>query len=535
MANENIAESDKILETFDSTVGWMRPFAKRPWMLVDPTAIYVDFKFLSNPGSPSSKSGRRCQCGVPMNYEFPSHFFALMCPKIGFPLAQAVFLIGLLLKSVPLTAADAPPGSRGYEILRTHQFLPPDLDDEIFAALWTVWPEPDRANAEAADVKTRRRLTLSYYGMMQAPDDPEEVKPALGYVSDGHGNWIMNCLACHGGKVAGRVIPGLPNSHIALHTLSEDIRSVKMNQGKPLSHLDLGSLQMPLNFTDGSTNAVVFGIVLGAYRKPDMSVDLQRKLPPLLHHDVDAPPFWNVRKKRSLYADGFAPKTARPLMQFIMLPRVTPQQLAEWEPDFAEILGWIESLEPPKYPFEIDHELALRGEQLFNKNCSKCHGTYGPQGEYNQKTVAIDELGTDSLRLSSLSPEHRNWMKTGWLSHFGQDPVEIDPIGYVAPPLNGIWASGPYLHNGSVPTLWHLLHPDSRPAVWKRTEDGYDRDRVGLEVVIFDRIPSSVKIASRRRRYFDTKLPGKSSAGHRFPDVLDEIEKKSVLEYLKTL
>ena len=88
-----------------------------------------------------------------------------------------------------------------------------------------------------------------------------------------------------------------------------------------------------------------FGIVLGAYRKPDMTVDLNRKLPPLLHHDVDAPPYWNVRKKRSLYADGFAPKTARPLMQFIMLPRVTPEQLTEWEPEFADILSWIESVE----------------------------------------------------------------------------------------------------------------------------------------------------------------------------------------------
>jgi hypothetical protein len=424
---------------------------------------------------------------------------------------------------------------RGYANLRTHQFLPPDFDNEVFQSLWTVWPEPDRTAAEGADTATRRKLTFSYYGLMQAPDDPDGTSPALGYVADGKGNWVMNCLACHGGKVAGRVIPGLPNSHTALQTLAEDVRQVKMDQGKALSHLDLGAIQMPLSTTNGSTNAVIFGIVLGAFRNPDMTVDLSRKLPPLLHHDMDAPPFWNVRKKSSLYIDGFSPKTVRPLMQFILLPRVTPEQLASWEPEFADILAWIESVEPPKYPFEINRELANRGAEVFNENCARCHGTYGPEGKYQQSTIAIGEVGTDPLRFQSLTREHRNWMKRGWLSRFGLDPVEIDPIGYVAPPLDGIWASGPYFHNGSVPTLWHVLHAESRPRVWMRTEDGYDTARVGLEIQTFDRVPKSATVPAVKRRYFDTTLPGKSSQGHTFPEQLNEDEKQALLEYLKTL
>ena len=258
-------------------------------------------------------------------------------------------------------------------------------------------------------------------------------------------------------------------------------------------------------------------------------------MPVLLHHDMDAPPFWNVRKKKSLYADGFAPKTVRPLMQFILLPRVTAETLTEWEPEFADILSWIESLEPPKYPYEVDQPLAVRGEAVFRENCARCHGTYGPAGHYDQKTISIDDIGTDPLRLRSLTPEHRSWMQKGWISRFGQDPVEIDPNGYVAPPLDGIWASAPYFHNGSVPTLWHVLHPESRPPVWKRTEDGYDRHRVGLEIEDFDRIPPAVKAAVHRRRYFDTRLSGKSSQGHLFPNTLTEPEKQAVLEYLKTL
>ncbi len=456
-------------------------------------------------------------------------------------------LTGWLVLSIGTNspAEEQSPAARGYAALRTHAFLPPDFDEEVLASLWTIWPEPERSAAEKGDAATRRRLTFSYYGLIpdstavgQKGDDPNgEPLPSkpLGYVLDERGLWTMNCLACHGGKVAGRVIPGLPNSHVALQTLTEDVRLVKLQQGKKLSHLDLATLQLPLNMTNGTTNAVIFGVVLGTYRNPDMSVDLKRRLPPLVHHDVDAPPFWNVRKKTSLYADGHAPKTPRPLMQFILLPRVSPETLTEWEPRFADILAWIESLEPPAYPFEIDRVLAARGGKIFLDHCARCHGTYGPGGKYEQKTIDLDEVGTDPVRFRSLTREHRQFVKESWLSHYGADPVEVDPVGYVAPPLDGIWASAPYFHNGSVPTLWHVLHSEARPVAWKRTEDGYDRERVGLEIETFDKVPSSAKAAAHRRRYFDTKLPGKSPSGHTFPNVLDEDEKRALLEYLKTL
>ena len=114
----------------------------------------------------------------------------------------------------------------------------------------------------------------------------------------------------------------------------------------------------------------------------------------------------------------------------------------------------------------------------------------------------------------------------------------LRPLGdtvYVAPPLDGIWASAPYLHNGSVPTLWHLMHPARRPTVWRRTPAGYDETRVGLEVEELENLPSGKVPPARRRTYFDTRKPGKSAAGHDFPDALTEDEKAAVLEYLKTL
>ena len=448
-----------------------------------------------------------------------------------------ILLVGLCLTAWTVIQADerTPDAARGYQTLRTHAYLPPDFDNKVFDALWKVWPEPDRSQADQASPSERRKLTFSYYGLTPSPEDENGVSPGLGYVSDGKGNWTMNCLACHGGKVAGQIIPGLPNSHTALQTLTEDVMKVKLLQGKALSHLELGSLKLPLNSSNGTTNAVVFGIVLGTYRNPDMTVELNRKLPPLVHHDMDAPPFWNVKKKKSLYADGHAPKTARPLMQFILLPTLDKKTLEEWEPDFADLLAWIESLNPPKYPFEINQDLATRGEPVFRENCARCHGTYGPGGKYEQQTVDLDEVQTDPVRLKALTPRHRQWVKDGWVSRFGDDPVEVNPAGYVAPPLDGIWASAPYFHNGSVPTLWHVLNPQSRPVVWKRTEDGYDRDKVGLEVEVFDRVPADVKAAAHKRRYFNTTISGKSAAGHTFPNVLDDEEKRALLEYLKTL
>jgi hypothetical protein len=345
----------------------------------------------------------------------------------------------------------------------------------------------------------------------------------------------MNCLACHGGKVAGQLVPGVPNSLFALQTLTDDVRATKLRLNKALAHMDLGGAAMPLGTSAGTTNAVMFGVLLLAYRDADLNVHHERAPPKLVHHDHDAPAWWNIRRKRFLYADGGVAKGHRALMQFLLLPKNGPDKFREWEQDYADILAWIESLEPPRYPFAIDRELAGQGRFLFERTCSRCHGTYGPEGAYPETTVPIDEVGTDPVRFKAIPPVWRELYNTTWFSEYGRKPVNARPAGYVAPPLDGIWASAPYLHNGSVPTLWHLFHPDERPIVWQRSEDGYDQSRVGLEILAFDDVPSEARTPAQRRRCFDTRAFGKSAAGHTFPDELNEDEKRAVMEYLKTL
>ena len=117
-----------------------------------------------------------------------------------------------------------------------------------------------------------------------------------------------------------------------------------------------------------------------------------------------------------------------------------------------------------------------------------------------------------------------------------QDAAVSGGTGLHPPPLDGVWATAPYLHNGSVPTLWHLLTPDERPKVWKRTEHGYDHDKLGLEITAYDKVPDDARTPHEKRLYYQTNLRGLGRQGHRFPvDGLSVAEKKALIEYLKTL
>ena len=425
---------------------------------------------------------------------------------------------------------------RGWQTLRTRSYLPADFDQEVFDDLWTIWEEPLRSRAEKASLAHRRQMAMERYGLTPDPEDPSR---SLQYVVDADGRWTMSCLACHQGQVRGVAIPGVPNSTYALETLTEEVRAVKVQKRKPLAHMDVGSMFLPLGTTNGTTNAVMFGVALMRHR--DAELNIIRKPPrfDLPHHDMDAPPWWHYRTRQSLYVDGFAPKGHRMLMQFLLVEQNGPEKFRQWEDEFRSIEAWIKSLKPPPWTGPLDQRLLVRGKQVFTATCGECHGSYGPGGDYPERLVPIAEVGTDRVRLDSLTAAELRALNESWFGHLGRDAEGLrdreEPAGYVAPPLEGIWASAPYFHNGSVPTLWHVLNPGERPVVWKRSMTGYDDDRVGLEIEELADMPPGKLRSAERRTYFDTRSPGKSAAGHDFADVLDEVEKRALLEYLKTL
>ena len=61
--------------------------------------------------------------------------------------------------------------------------------------------------------------------------------------------------------------------------------------------------------------------------------------------------------------------------------------------------------------------------------------------------------------------------------------VTDDPTpGYTAPPLDGIWATAPYFHNGSVPSIALVLDSAARPGTWRRLDydsTNFDQDALG--------------------------------------------------------
>jgi mono/diheme cytochrome c family protein len=440
---------------------------------------------------------------------------------------RGAFLLSTFLAAATSLAGDEDAARRGYRHLVDTPYLVPDFHQEDFDHVWQVWPEQLRQRAEQATPDERRRLAFRRYGLTPRPDDP--VRP-LQYVVDDKGGWTMNCFACHGGEVAGKVVPGLPNQRFALETLTQEIAAIKKKRGRPFGRMEAGALTMPLGTTRGTTNSVVFGIVLMNLRDKDLNYRPKFLRPEFPHHDMDAPPWWHFKRRKTLYIDGFVGKDHRPLMTFMLIPTNSGEKLRGWESDYEDVLRYVASIEAPEYPWEVDAELAARGRRAYKKTCARCHGD---EETYEERVVPIDELGTDPVRLRALTRKLRSDYGASWIGRYGKTPLVAEPEGYVAPPLDGVWASAPYFHNGSVPTLWHVLHPDERPVVWRRKQDGdYDRERVGLAVEELKEVPETDAIG--RREYFDTRAHSKSAAGHPYPDELSAADKRAVLEYLKT-
>jgi len=97
---------------------------------------------------------------------------------------------------------------------------------------------------------------------------------------------------------------------------------------------------------------------------------------------------------------------------------------------------------------------------------------------------------------------------------------------YAPRPLYGIWAASPYLHNGSVPTLYHLLlPPDQRPKTFALGSREYDPVKLGFVVDTN---------CSQQDCLVDTTRVGDGNGGHPFGTDLTEADRMALLEYLKT-
>lgn len=340
-------------------------------------------------------------------------------------------------------------------------------------------------------------------------------------------------MLCHGGSIFGKSYVGLGNSTLDIQALFEDM--AKADGLAPKTQFTFSNVR-------GTTEAGGFGVYLLGYRNPDLSLRTPRKELGL-RDDLceDVPAWWLMKKKRTIYHTGATDsRSVRTLMQFMMHPLNTPKDFEKHEPAFRDISAYLASMEPPKYPFPIDNTKAAAGKELFRQHCATCHGTYGEKWSYPNKVIPLEEIGTDPTRHKGISADYgkeysESWFgkeKNGWFVD-GKRLRWTD--GYQAPPLDGIWATAPYFHNASVPTLDGVLNSKARPKVYTRSyktdEAAYDKVKVGWKVTELPAMPE--KLAPHEaRKIYDTSKPGRSNAGHTYGDDLSADERAQVIVYL---
>lgn len=233
---------------------------------------------------------------------------------------------------------------------------------------------------------------------------------------------------------------------------------------------------------------------------------------------VDFPAVWNQRERLngSFHWDG-----NNSSLDERNISAALAGGAADWlleKHNIGRVSEWLEDLEEPVYPGDIQTALAEAGREVYvRENCQACHEPGYRLGKVTPKA----ELRTDPERTDLFSDEMVEYFsqvgeKYSW--HFKHYEATD---GYVNTLLDGIWARGPYLHNGSVPTLSDLLStPSDRPESFYTGCTEYDEEKLGY------------KCSSGFN--FDTTLKGNSNTGHDYGATLSETDKLALLEYLKT-
>lgn len=406
---------------------------------------------------------------------------------------------------------------------------------------WSVWEQLEPATPPSAMLPGRsgRNATLPYF--------------TTSFISPDSGVELLstNCLACHAGYFDGQLIVGLgAESRDFTEDLAFYAEAVGAFVTDPAERTEwrhwadrvtaIAPYSRPhtvgANPADNLTGAIF------SHLDP---VTLEWSAEPLMEPPTEyvypssPPPWWWMKKKHAMFyvAAGRGDHT-----RFMMLASsLCTEGIAEAQAVngmFDDVRAFIASLEAPAWPFAPpDLALARTGERVFQQTCSRCHGTYGPSGEYPNLVVALDEIGTDpsiAEGVTTGTDRFLRWFEESWYS---EGAVLLPAPGYIAPPLDGVWATAPYLHNGSVPTIEALLDSGSRPTYWTRTFDStdYDTDALGWNFTALPYGKDGEADPLVRARIFDTMQPGYSNAGHTFGDALDDESRRAVLEYLKTL
>lgn len=357
-----------------------------------------------------------------------------------------------------------------------------------------------------------------------------------------------NCLQCHAQTLNGELIVGLGNSTANFTTDQSFIVNVvdglinnlygnpspQWDAYEPFRRATLAIAPYVVTKVRGTNAADNLAAVLAAHRDPDTFVwqdNPQISIPELIV-PVDVPAWWLLRKKNAMFHNAMGRGDyAKISMASGLLTLVDTAQARQINEHFADVIAYLNTIEPPAYPQAVNTSLAAEGKTIFQANCQRCHGSYGEIETYPNLVVSLDVVKTDPTVVEGFASHgsYIDWYNESW---FNKPPfaAQLTPAaGYIAPPLDGIWATAPYLHNGSVPTLDDLLNSTQRPTYWARSynTDDYDYTKLGWNY--------AVQAGGGSSSIYDTTLEGYGNQGHTFGDHLTTTERQALLEYLKTL
>jgi mono/diheme cytochrome c family protein len=309
------------------------------------------------------------------------------------------------------------------------------------------------------------------------------------------------------------------------------------------------------------------------------------------------PFLWGTDQSNVVQWTGFAPNTAGAgtmvrnggevigVYGKVELTKDTAYESSLMIKNLGKIENWVRELNSPVWPEDvfppINQAMATQGEKLYANACAQCHQVIPRQKElttaYKAVITPLGEIGTDDTELTNMSgrkyvagiyegkkqasiagapiPSSTTGLdplinavvgsllmhKLETLEAFAEEyatwtpPPETGAAGYKGRPLNGIWATAPYLHNGSVPNLYELLLPvEQRSKTFTLGSREYDPVRVGYAM-------DQPKQADGYTPFtFDTSIKGNWNKGHEFLTTQDgtlftEEQRMQLVEYMKTL
>lgn len=412
-----------------------------------------------------------------------------------------------------------------------------------------------------------------------------------------HGEALtFSCAACHTESLFGRTIVGLSNRqpraneffHLGtrlLPDLEDDVfvdvtgategdmwlldrardrvRAVGIKVPESLG-LDTSLAQVALSLARRQDDEY-------ATRHPDFERSPRENALETFVADSKPMPWWTLKYKTRWLADGSIVSGNPILTNFLWNELGRGTDLDELEAWMTANPRAIDTLTvavfatvPPRYtdffdPEDVDLEAAKRGQVLFTATCAECHGDYDKawdvadaspspteilattQVHYHQQTPVFD-VGTDPNRHQGM----RHFSDTiNDLAISQAMGTFVEPQqGYVPPPLDGIWARYPYLHNNSVPTLCDMLVPAAMRTVafhqGPSDDPDTDFDPMCVGYPTGDSTPQSWR--DDEDTLFETSREGMSNQGH--DDWLtdsdgeltfDEDQRSDLVMFLKTL